>query len=289
MSELWSQTAPARERPHDIQVETTTDSQRAIDGMADGDQDAAKATPDEAFAGFSQSADKTVLSFENPLGNSRSYMEQDVAELEAAAAGTEIPVDSNLEPEPESAEDAPAEGSKTVRQLAEEDALRHARAYQDEQFRLQMVQQFGGQWLAEGEAQFEARVDELRKTVPDFNETMKTNRELVEALEARPNIADAVKYIRGGVDAVYFLAKNRAAAQELLRLPDSVAVARVGQLAAELYSPPTAGRVTRVSNAPAPITPVRNSATKSSVPLDQLPYSDYRRIRDAQSKARFKR
>lgn len=43
------------------------------------------------------------------------------------------------------------------------------------------------------------------------------------------------------------------------------------------------------SKAPAPIRPLSGSSTKSSVPMDELPYQEYRRLRDQQSKNRYKR
>jgi hypothetical protein len=98
-------------------------------------------------------------------------------------------------------------------------------------------------------------------------------------------VGDALLALPGGPEATLYLIRHPEQARELQGLPEHVAVAKVAQLTARLD--PAAKR--QRSNAPPPISPVGGSATRSSLPLDELPYAEYRRRRDEQSKNRYRK
>jgi hypothetical protein len=78
---------------------------------------------------------------------------------------------------------------------------------------------------------------------------------------------------------------------------DAVALTEFGRWLASVESPEVgvAGgeeetrQVARRGLAPQPIRPVGNSSTRSQLSMDELPFRDYRRIRDEAEKARFRR
>jgi hypothetical protein len=79
--------------------------------------------------------------------------------------------------------------------------------------------------------------------------------------------------------------QNPAEAQKLQNVPEHLALAHIAQLTARM-SPDFQRRP--VSKAPAPIRPIGGSSTKSSLPLDELPYQEYKREREKQAKARYR-
>lgn len=143
---------------------------------------------------------------------------------------------------------------------------------------------------------YNERVDAARERYDDFDDF---------AFKENIPIYDGVKAIimqdPNGVDLQYYLARNPKVARDLMAMPVELAMARAGAIAAQLGTTETEApssssdeeepsAVRKASkNAPAPIRPVGGSATKSSVPLDELPYSEYRKLRDQQEKNKYRR
>jgi len=99
-------------------------------------------------------------------------------------------------------------------------------------------------------------------------------------------------------DVVYFIAQHPETAKELWNMSPTKAIAEVGRIAAKLEVSPQEEATNErksgpdklpVSSAPPPIKPLSGHSTRSSVPLDNLDYAEYRKIRDKQDKERFRR
>lgn len=142
---------------------------------------------------------------------------------------------------------------------------------------------------------YQGRVDAARERYDDFDDF---------AFKENIPIYDGVKAIimqdPNGVDLQYYLARNPKVARDLMAMPVELAMAKAGAIAAQLgttesEAPSSAGDeeepapVRKAKTAPAPIRPVGGSATKSSVPLDELPYAEYRKMRDQQEKNKYRR
>ena len=96
---------------------------------------------------------------------------------------------------------------------------------------------------------------------------------------------DTVLSSESGPALMYHLCKNPETCDRIASLPPLVAIKELGRLEAQLEvasSGPTQAART-VTKAPKPIKPVGGSAIASStVPMDQMNYQDYRRVRNKQ-------
>lgn len=101
-------------------------------------------------------------------------------------------------------------------------------------------------------------------------------------------------------DVVYFIAKHPEVAKDLWEMSPAKAIAEVGRIAAKLEAPakeepPATVRKgpdkLPVTSAPPPIKGLSGHSTKSAVSLDDpdISYADWRKMRDEQAKARFRR
>jgi hypothetical protein len=109
-----------------------------------------------------------------------------------------------------------------------------------------------------------------------------------------------------GPDIAYYLGKNPELCQELAEMSPMRAIARIGQIEGQVTgkqqipraarNDKTAGdavqssatspaRTRTMTSAPAPITPVGGGSSKTTVPLGELPYRDYKRLRDREELA----
>jgi hypothetical protein len=95
---------------------------------------------------------------------------------------------------------------------------------------------------------------------------------------------DALISIPGGPEAFVHLLKNPQEIARLAQMQPHVQAAFVAQIAGRATQPKRA-----ISSAPAPIKPVGGSATKSSVPSDQMPYQEFKALREREIKARYRR
>lgn len=137
------------------------------------------------------------------------------------------------------------------------------------------------------------RVAEAREKYPDWEETLK------QPIQIPRSVQTAIIEMDNGPDVAYFLGKHPEICEGLLELSSVKAVMEIGRISDQLaggnepagaadktVTPPPVRNVT--SNAPPPISPVKGVATKSSVPVDELPYREYRRVRDEQERSRYK-
>lgn len=151
-------------------------------------------------------------------------------------------------------------------------------------------------------AEWNDHANAARRKYDDFDET------LSDQVPIYQGVLNALVELENGPEVAYWLGKNRDQAQELMKLTETRAIARIGQISAELGNgdviseKPDAEiaeeeaeeeeprpKRRAISAAPAPIRPVGGSSTKSSVPLDEVDYATYRKIRDQQIKQKYRR
>lgn len=130
-------------------------------------------------------------------------------------------------------------------------------------------------------AAHQARIDEFRSEHDDFDVVVERGRNLPMT---RP-MQDTVLNSDIGPAMMYHLCRNPEECDRIATMHPLAAIKELGKLEARLEvatSGPT--RVAdSVTKAPKPIKPVGGSAIASStVPLDQMDYQDYRRVRDKQ-------
>jgi hypothetical protein len=141
-------------------------------------------------------------------------------------------------------------------------------------------------------------VSEVRGVHDDFDEVVgRTDLQLPMAVQV------AIVGMRDkGPEISYQVAKDEELCNHLCDLAlnhgDAVALTEFGRWLASVEEPEGESvavggggnerPVARTSSKPAPIRPVGNSSTRSQLSLDELPFRDYRRIRDEAEKARFR-
>jgi hypothetical protein len=144
---------------------------------------------------------------------------------------------------------------------------------------------------------YNARVEEFKAEHPDWDDVVGA-----AEIDIPPGVGPALQELDNGPAVVWFLATHPADAKKLGNLSPFLAVAEVGRIAARLEKAapeetPTNGakagpdRQPIVSRAPAPIAPLKGNAVRATTDLNDptLSYEEYRKIRDAQEKARFRR
>jgi hypothetical protein len=129
---------------------------------------------------------------------------------------------------------------------------------------------------AELVAAHRARIDEFKSEHEDFEAVIRGphGAQLTKPME------DTIVNSELGPALMYHLTQNPEEANRIARLHPMMAVKEMGKLEARLETAPT-GPVSSadpVTKAPRPIKPVGGGATASTVPLDDMPYQDYRRI-----------
>ena len=276
----------------DLQVATTTDTAAVAEAVANGDEQGSRSPAPKAEVEMDGST--AAVSFEHERSERTLLLErlaQHETDLEALIGPEADSVQlSSTEP---SEEGQPVDESKlgidmaAVREAATSDAIEDARrlhreAYYQDQAKQHFPQQTElDQLRAQLAVPFAQRMQELRAKTPDIAELDKRSN-----IPIPPAVGDALLALSGGPEATLYLIRHPEEARQLQQVPEHVAVAKVAQLTARL-DPATKRRA--VSNAPAPISPVGGSSTKSSIPLDQADYQTYRRVRDQQAKERFRR
>jgi len=271
----------------ELTVSTTTDSAAVLDAVVVNDEKASRVPAPEPET--EELDGSTTVSFEHKRSERTMLLErlkQHETDLEALSS-SEADLEQTTSNEPEAA----SEGTEpqdidmaAVRKAATEDAIAHARQIYH--------QQQHNAHFAPTPAQIEAEAEAIRAQArPAFQKRWAELTKGVDVKQLNVNIPvpkvveDALLTLPGGPEATLFLAQNPAEAQKLQDVPEHLALAHVAQLTARL-NPGFNRRAT--SNAPAPIRPIGGSSTKSSVPLDELPYQDYKREREKQAKARYR-
>jgi hypothetical protein len=137
-------------------------------------------------------------------------------------------------------------------------------------------------------------VSESRGVHEDFDEVVgRTDIEVPRSIQM-----EIINMAADGPEVAYQFASDDAALEKVLaaynRGGDSAALVAFGRWLSTSFEEPEAKPapvpVRRVAaSKPAPIKPVGGSATKSNVPMDQLDYRDFRRLRDEQEASRHRR
>ena len=280
----------------DLRVSTTTDSAAVASAVANDEEGGRIPTPKLDVEKLDGS---TATSYEHPRSE-RTLLLERLADHEADLEALTSPeADSEQVSSTESSEEGqPVDESElgidmqAVRRAATEDAIAAARRQQAERERYyaeQQRQHFSpeqlelNRTLAALQANFAAGLEATGAEQAELQKLIEAREK--EGLDVSDSVRDALLSLPNGPAAMVHLVRNPAELRRLAGMSDAVAVAHVGALTARLS--PAARRA--VSNAPAPITPVGGSSTKSSVPLDQTDYATYRRIRDQQAKNRYRR
>lgn len=307
----------------ELTVASTTDTQQEINQAAGAvvkEEPEARPEPEEA-----PTPDVQVSESEpgQKPGKSKSAYQRridkltrEVAELKAKQAPQPA---AELEAEPEPAPQTLGRAKPTPtpdKYETYEDYIEDLTDWKAEQRELQRAEQ---EQAAAQQQQLRAVIDNwneqadaAREQYDDFDETLSNQVPIYAGVQM------ALMELENGAEVAYYLGKHRDVAAKLMEMSPERAIAEVGKLAANLGEveveseepssssdegpqggsqgggPAATDRAAppprrAVSNAPAPIKPVGGSATRSSVPLDELPYSEYRRIRDQQQKNRYRR
>ena len=284
-----------------LTVTSTTDDFATIQSVADNRQEAAR-IPGPATTDFSSVAYEDARSERNLLRQRIAEYEADLANPSASVATERV--DSN-EVEPGAEEQAGVQKPESdidmaeVHRSAKADAKADFLRWAAEQERAKYYDQQAQSHLAPPDyAAVEAELGQMREQAKlPFNARLKT------LLDAKPNgqqlvaraphvpmtpeIADELLFRPGGAEAAIFLMEHPEKARDMVRKPRHAAVAEAIALAAK-FDP--AFRARPVSRAEAPIRPLSGNSAKSSLPLDQLPYAEYCRAREAQRKSqRYRR
>lgn len=122
------------------------------------------------------------------------------------------------------------------------------------------------------EAAFAAQQTEARRELPDYDAVVGN-----PSLPITPAMAEVIKAADQGARIAYYLGKNPQAAAQIAGLPPVQMALALGRIEAAVSAPRTAPPVT---NAPAPISPVRPKATAATDPL-KMSHSEFVKWRDA--------
>lgn len=134
---------------------------------------------------------------------------------------------------------------------------------------------------------FAERIEEAAEKYDDWDEvsdTMKNEPELPVV------VTNAIIDTENGPDVMYYLATHKDVRKKLYTMSDERAAVEIGRISAILEQPEVEEEEKRpIKELPAPIRPLRGSSTKSTVPIDELPYQEYAKIRAKQEKERYRR
>lgn len=151
---------------------------------------------------------------------------------------------------------------------------------------------------AQAKAQSTA-IDKWNESIEEAKERYDDFEDVVGKSSLIPNeVAVAITRMKNGTDVAYYLGKHPEVCKKLMKMGNEgdilSALTEVGGISRELM-PTEEGEeegevVPKVTTrAKTPPRPVAGSSTRSSVPVDELPYADYRKIRDKQEKERYRR
>jgi hypothetical protein len=131
---------------------------------------------------------------------------------------------------------------------------------------------------------YNEKVSQARGNYEDWDEVVSGSKIII------PQAAvDAVIELDNGPDVAYYLAQHPEEAEALMDLTPIRTIQVIGKLsdkvAGERAAPPPKAKV----KPPAPLEPVGGSATRSSLRMDEIPISEYIRIRNKQERENKRR
>lgn len=292
----------------DIQVASTTDNQEEVNRVAGTVGEVVEEKPEEKPTEQPEpekpKPDDKIQKRIDKLVAQRSEAErraeQLAKELEAERAKhveqqePEEPVEvpqAVLRPRPKLGETVnPRTGKPHETQEEYEDDLMD---WRDEKRYMEYAKEEQEQKRKEVLGTYQERVEAFKASHEDWDAVVGAN------IEIPIGVQMAILEMDNGPEMAYFLGTHPQVCKDLMKMSEARAVAEIGRLSARLEVPAEKeereeqkrgpDRQPVVSKAPAPIRQLSGHATKSSVPLDQLDYSEFRKIRDQQEKSRFRR
>jgi hypothetical protein len=289
----------------ELTVASTTDTQEDINKVAGAAPAVAVIETEipvreEAQEPEPQTAPPEPKESHSKLQRKIDRMRREIEELKAAKVAS--PVEHQ---DPEAVEYGPSPKPTPDQFASYEEFIEALTDWKAEQRELMRVQQ---------EAQYQQQ-EHLRQTFDAYNQSAaafkREHDDFDEVLSAdvpiHIGVQMAITEMENGPAVAYFLGTHRDVAAKLMEMSEARAMAEVGRISATLgvdeeerpssgpdeeeepvhrASPPPRKAI---SSAPAPIKPLGGGNTKSSVPMDQLDYAEYRRIRDQQVKAKYRR
>jgi hypothetical protein len=142
-------------------------------------------------------------------------------------------------------------------------------------------------------------IDKWNESIEEAKERYDDFEDVVGKSSLIPNeVAVAITRMKNGTDVAYYLGKHPEVCKKLMKMGNEgdllTALTEIGGIARDL-TPTEEGEeegevVPKVTTkAKTPPRPVAGSSTRSSVPIDELDYAAYRKIRDKQEKERYRR
>ena len=266
--------------PGDLTISTTSDSPEIAQAAANGDEQNARVQAPK-FESESQDGSTTV-SFEHEHSDRRELLRRMAAaarELEGPDEPSKVVITSNEETQP-----GEEETSSAVETEGEQQQPESPEPEQPNE------QEAPSQQLA-ASPDFHQRLGLLSAVAPEAVRTLMEN---ADQILIPPKVAQLLGSDRFGADLAVRIASDPTIVEKMLADPEKAFQDAQQMLAVMNFhaNNPTSNfsapaPVTRPrSAAPAPIKPVGGSATKSSLPPEEMSYRDYRRWRDTQQKNR---
>jgi hypothetical protein len=267
----------------EVVVATTTDSQSTADAAAQGDEEAARVPVEESsLRDFRQSESEdgavSSVSFEHPQSERQTF----IAQLEQDAA--DLPQLISDDPEPDHQADGDADLAE-VRRIATQDAIAAGRRRMEQEPQpTQAWQQEERTLVAQAALGYQEQMAKIRQRDPErFDKANENLKRVIDAgAQLRDDVRDAI-ILSQAAEGFFALTDNPQELRAFIALPPDAQKVKIGQLQARAER--QGARQTR-SNAPPPIHPVKGSATRSSLPKDEMEYQDFRRVREAEIRAR---
>lgn len=289
----------------EITVASTTDTQEAINQVAGAvpepteeakegqEQEAvpekeAKPEPQESKNGFQKRIDKLTRE-KYQLREQYTALEQRLQKLESGQPAKEEPkkeakTETEEKPRPKQEDFTSWEAwqeadddwriSRKLAKMAQENQQAEAKRAQENAAKKQVDD-------------YAAAADEARERYDDWDEVVGRD------ITIPPHVGQAI-IEQKLTDVAYYLGKHPDVCRQLMEMTPVAALTKVGQIAAALEpvetEEPSGEPVPKIkTRAAQPIRPVSGNSTKSSVPIDELPFDQYRKIRDRQEKERYRR
>jgi hypothetical protein len=251
-------------------ISTTTDEQAIVSAAAEGDNASARIA---AFPMEQESLDgSSVISVESPKSERSLLIQRLVEEHERKFS------DRMVDPQ------------SVSEQIASTDQSRGTRASDDDPRKGSPEPDY-----ASPEHPHFQRMQALHKWYGS-EKIAEIARPVIEAgIDLAPGIAEQIASLENGPEVLLQLCRDPWAASGIVELNEMSpreakrAIAQWSRAVAEEESEPAEQIPAPRSKPPAPIRPLGGSSTKSSVPQDEMSYRDYRRIRDAEERNRFRR
>jgi hypothetical protein len=143
-----------------------------------------------------------------------------------------------------------------------------------------------------------ARVDAFREQTPDFDAVIDT----AENIKLPPPMEAVILHEDMGPALMYYLAQHPDQCDQIARMAPGPQFVAMGKIMSQLEAQVSTGQslsdnatakprasAPRRSALPPPVSTVGAGAAKSTVSLDELPYEQYREIRNREEAARMRR